>query len=94
MTAPKLTLYRCVKPSCARSFNEAVFACPTCGSDCFEEKSTEPKFQLRFVDIRDARYLRLEDVGAFIRELGGGEETDVRQRLDQAAKNLLDRMRK
>jgi hypothetical protein len=55
---------------------------------------TEPKFQLRFVDIRDVRYLRLEDVAAFIRELGGGEETDVRHRLDQAAKTLLDRMRK
>ena len=56
---------------------------------------TEPKFQLRFVDVRDVRYLRLEDVAAFIRELGGGEETDVRHRLaEQAAKNLLDRMRK
>ena len=55
---------------------------------------TLPKHQLRFVDVHDARYLRLEDVAAFIRELGGGEETDVRNRLDQAAKNLLDRTRK
>ena len=55
---------------------------------------TAPKFQLRFVDIRDVRYLRLEDVAAFIRELDGGEETDVRHRIDQAAQNLLDRMRK
>jgi hypothetical protein len=55
---------------------------------------TGPKCKLRFVDVRDARYLRIEDVSAFIRELGGGEETDVRHRLDQAAKNLLDRMRK
>lgn len=58
------------------------------------KRLAEPKFQLRFVDVREVRYLRLEDVAAFICELGGGEETDVRWRLEEAAKNLLDRMRK
>ena len=49
----------------------------------------EPKFPLRFVDVRGVRYLRLDDVAAFIRELGGGEETDVRSRLNEAADNLV-----
>jgi len=29
-----------------------------------------------------------------VRELGGGEETDVRHRLDEAVDNLLQRIRK
>jgi hypothetical protein len=45
--------------------------------------------QLRFVEVRGERYLRLDDVVAFVRELGGGEETDVRNRLNEAANNLL-----
>jgi hypothetical protein len=57
------------------------------------ERPAEPKFQLRFVDVREVRYLRLEDVAAFIGELGGGEETDVRWRLEEAARNLLAKMR-
>ena len=48
----------------------------------------ERSFPFRYVDVRGARYLRLEDVATFIRELGGGEETDVRGRLDEAAKHL------
>jgi len=48
---------------------------------------------IRVVEVRGARYLRLEDVAAFVRELGGGEETDVRRRLDEAANKLLQRMR-
>jgi hypothetical protein len=45
----------------------------------------EKPFPFRFVEVHGARYLRLEDVAAFLRELGGSEETDVRKRLDEAA---------
>jgi hypothetical protein len=51
-------------------------------------------FPLRFVDVRGERYLRIEDVAAFVRELGCGEETDVRRRLDEAADQFLRRVRK
>lgn len=45
----------------------------------------ETTFQFRFVAVRGARYLHIDDVAAFLRELGGTEETDVRRRLDEAA---------
>ena len=48
-----------------------------------------PVFPLRFVEVRGERYLRLEDVAAFARELGGSEETDVRNRLCEAADHLV-----
>ena len=48
----------------------------------------EPKARLRFVEVRGARYLHIDDVSAFVRELGGGEETDVRNRLNEAADRL------
>lgn len=50
-------------------------------------------YPIRFIDVRGERYLRIEDVAAFVRELGGSEETDVRHRLDEAADNLLQRMK-
>jgi hypothetical protein len=46
-------------------------------------------FEFRFVRVRGERYLRLDDVASFIRDLGGTEETDVRNRLNEAAENLL-----
>ena len=46
------------------------------------------KHQLRFVVVQGVRYLRVDDVASFVRELGSGEETDVRNRLSQAADNL------
>lgn len=46
------------------------------------------KADLRYVTVRGVRYLRVDDVAAYIRELGGGEETDVRNRLKEAARNL------
>lgn len=46
-------------------------------------------FTLRFVEVRGVRYLRLDDVAAFVRDLGDGEETDVRRRLAAAADSLL-----
>lgn len=48
-----------------------------------------PKFTLRFVEVRGVRYLRLDDVAAFVRELGDGEATAVRKRLAAAADSLL-----
>lgn len=45
-------------------------------------------FPFRYVEVRGVRYLRLEDVATFIRELGGGEETDVRNRLKEAARRI------
>ena len=45
-------------------------------------------FPFRFVEIRGVRYLRLDDVAAFLRELGGSEETDVRNRLEEAARRI------
>jgi hypothetical protein len=53
------------------------------------EAVSDPKFQLRFVTVRGVRYLRIEDVAAFVRDLGGTEETDVRNRLDEAAAQLM-----
>lgn len=43
---------------------------------------------MRYVEVRGVRYLRLEDVATFIRELSGGEETDVRNRLKEAAHQI------
>ena len=48
---------------------------------------------MRFVNVRGVPYLRLEDVASFLRDLGGGEETDVRRRLEKAADNLLEKSR-
>lgn len=48
----------------------------------------EVPFSFRFVEVRGVRYLRLDDVVAFLRELGGTEETDVRNRLEEAARRI------
>lgn len=47
------------------------------------------KKNIRCVDVRGVRYLRIDDVVALLRELGATEETDVRRRLDTAANNLV-----
>ena len=47
------------------------------------------KFQMRTIQANGATYFRAEDVGAFLREIAATEETDVRNRLTQAAVNLL-----
>lgn len=47
------------------------------------------KLQLRYVIVRGVRYIHEEDVALLIRELGSGEETDVRNRLNQGADILL-----
>lgn len=46
------------------------------------------KVDIRFVKANGAVYLLAEDVANYIRNLAGGEETDVRNRLNEAAKNL------
>lgn len=42
----------------------------------------------RVVIARGAVYLRAEDVIAYLRRLGGSEETDVRNRLNRAADSI------
>ena len=44
------------------------------------------QFNFRYIDVRGMRYLRLEDVVTYVRALGSTEETDVRNRLDEAAR--------
>jgi len=43
---------------------------------------------MRTVTVKDIIYIRAADVGEYIRELAATEETDVRDRLYQAALNL------
>lgn len=46
------------------------------------------KVQIRYVVVCGVRYARVEDVAAYLRELGAIEETDTRRRLEQAAVNF------
>jgi hypothetical protein len=46
-------------------------------------------FPFRFVEVRGVRYLRLDDVASFVHELGNAEETDDRNRLAEAAVQLV-----
>lgn len=43
---------------------------------------------IRFVVVRGVQYLRVDDVVAYIRELGSGEDIDVRNRLNEGAQSL------
>lgn len=52
----------------------------------------EPPFLFRCVEVRGVRYLRVDDVIAFLRELGSTEETDVRNRLDEAARRITSKV--
>lgn len=53
------------------------------------EHAPEPtKVQVRCIEVKGNTYLRQEDVVAYIREIAGAEETDVRNRLLQAANNI------
>jgi hypothetical protein len=47
------------------------------------------KANIRFVTYKGTKYLRIDDVINYILELSSGEETDVRQRIESAAKELL-----
>ena len=43
---------------------------------------------MRFVTVNSTIYFRAEDVADYVRGLGKTEETDVRTRLDEAARSL------
>lgn len=45
--------------------------------------------QIRIVRSNGAVYLRAEDVATLIEDMGSGEETDVRNRLKEGARNIL-----
>lgn len=45
-------------------------------------------FQLRVIEVRGVRYVRIEDVAEYIREIAATEETDTRNRLLTAAQHL------
>ena len=45
-------------------------------------------FNIRHVNIKGITYLRAEDVVSYIQEIAATEETDVRNRLNEAANNL------
>ena len=43
---------------------------------------------MRYVEVRGVRYLRSDDVAQYIRTIGETEETDVQNRLNQAATHI------
>jgi len=47
------------------------------------------KFNIRTVTVKDVKYLRAEDVAEYLLELAATEETDTRNRIEQAARNLI-----
>lgn len=53
-----------------------------------ENAPAPTKVQIRMISANGATYLRQEDVVTYIQEIATTEETDVRNRLLQAANNL------
>jgi hypothetical protein len=47
--------------------------------------------QLRYVTIKDRRYIALADVASLLLEFAGAEETDVRNRIHELVNNLNKR---
>lgn len=43
---------------------------------------------MRFVTVKNVRYVRIEDVVEYIREMAATEDADVRERFEKAAMNL------
>ena len=43
---------------------------------------------LRVVKVKDVVYIRVDDVIKYLQEIGATEETDVRNRLEEAGKNF------
>ncbi len=77
------------------TLNENSYECSRCQTS-FVDQAGRPdyvaplhKVNVRFVEVRGVKYLRAEDVKAYLDELAGSEETDVRARLQAAADNLL-----
>lgn len=56
--------------------------------------SDTEKCNIRFKTVHGVRYLRAEDVAKFIAELASTEETDVRNRFNEAAFNLIGSKKK
>lgn len=48
----------------------------------------DSRVHIRCVNIRGRVFLLAEDVAKYMRELASSEETDVRERLNEAADNL------
>lgn len=46
------------------------------------------RFEVRCVHIKDSVYIKKEDVVNIIREIAGTETTDVRNRLEELARNF------
>jgi hypothetical protein len=46
--------------------------------------------RIRFVVVRGVRYLRTEDVVAFVQDLAATEDPDARRRIEQAASHLME----
>jgi hypothetical protein len=47
------------------------------------------KINIRFIVTKKGVYLKQEDVLNYFRELAGTEETDVRNRMEQAINNII-----
>lgn len=58
------------------------------GDNRISMEKTVNVHNVRYVIVCGVCYLRVEDVAVLIRELGSTEETDVRNRLNDAASNL------
>lgn len=54
----------------------------------------ENSIDIRFVTVKGNTYLLKEDVANIIREVAGSEETDVNERFDQLARNLMSIVKK
>lgn len=55
---------------------------------------TEETSNIRFIMHKGVKYLRAEDVAKFIAEAASGEETDVRNRFNEAAFSLIGSKKK
>jgi hypothetical protein len=55
----------------------------------FTPPPVNEKVDIRYVKANGTTYLRAEDVATYIRNIAGGEETDVRNRMNEAANNIL-----
>lgn len=54
-----------------------------------DQQRSSASFSFHFVEVRGMHYLRIDDVATFLRVLGSTEETDVRDRLDAATRQII-----
>jgi len=86
------TVFEIVGQSSKAGITE-VECCQKCGRPA-ASYAKPGHFNFRVIDVKGAKYLRAEDVAEYVRNLGSTEETDVRNRLDQAAKHLVEDLSK